>query len=558
MWALDLGTTNTLLARWDQSSDRPSLLEMPDIARRSLKTDAGDPSRAVPSALHILAEPSWWARLGTSGLLSRHLFLGKLALIGREALELNPLRPRSNFVPTFKRYLSRSPLAAVARAGARSYTAREAAYLFMRELLAHARRASGERIRDLVVTAPVDSYESYRAEVAAICRRLGVRRVRFLDEPVAAALGYGIGLTRQRHALVVDFGAGTLHMALLRLQPGDALSGRAQVLAKASRDAGGNLVDRWLLDEFCRRLHFDPTTQPEDEDRLWAALMLAEACRIKEAIYFDERATFEFLPPESVRRLDERVRGQATPLELDRAALAGLLEEKGLYETLRQCLDETLQQARASGLSESDIDDVLMVGGSTLLPGVYAIFEQRFGRARVRAWQPFEAVVYGAAVFAADRVHPSDFLVHDYALLTYDLKSKEPEYSIIVPRGTTFPTRPDHWKRSLVPTCALGEPERVFKLVICEIGTGQSGGLFWDADGRVRRIGATGSERVIVKLNESNPALGRLDPPHSPRDSSPRLQVGFGVNAERWLCASVHDLQTGKQLMRDEPVVRLL
>ena len=68
----------------------------------------------------------------------------------------------------------------------------------------------------------------------------------------------------------------------------------------------------------------------------------------------------------------------------------------------------------------------------------------------------------------------------------------------------------------------------------------------------------SGSGPIIVKLNESNPALGRLDPPHSPSDKRPRLEIGFGVNAERWLCATVHDLRTGKSLMTGEPVVRLL
>jgi hypothetical protein len=63
---------------------------------------------------------------------------------------------------------------------------------------------------------------------------------------------------------------------------------------------------------------------------------------------------------------------------------------------------------------------------------------------------------------------------------------------------------------------------------------------------------------VVVKLTEANPALGRLDPPHSPSDSAPRLEVGFGINRERWLCATVRDLRTGRHLMREEPVVRLL
>ena len=126
---------------------------------------------------------------------------------------------------------------------------------------------------------------------------------------------------------------------------------------------------------------------------------------------------------------------------------------------------------------------------------------------------------------------------------------------MVIPRGTPFPTPPAFWKRQFVPTCALGEPERTFKLVICEVGAAAEG-FVWDADGRLHRAGAGGP--VVVKLNESNPALGRLEPPHPPGDKRPRLEIGFGVNAERWLCATVRDLRSGKHLMNGEPVVRLL
>ena len=535
MWALDLGTTNSLLARWDEAADKPALLEMPEISRRCAKTEAGDASRAVPSALHVLDRPTFWARLGP---FSRELLIGKTALIGREALDVNLLTHRPSFVPTFKRQLGQSPLATVARAGGRAVTAREAVYLYLRELLTHAKRASGERIRELTVTSPVDAFETYRAEVAAICRRLGIRKTQFLDEPVAAALGYGIGLAKERRALIVDFGAGTLHMALLKVQ-----AGSGEVLAKASQDLGGNLVDRWLFEEFCRRLDYDPGAQAPDEARLWESLMLAEACRVKEAVYFEEKAAFECTPPHR----------EAVSLDLDRATLVRILDERGLYKALERCLADVLAQAGPKGVTEGEIDDVMMVGGSTLLPEVYSLFERRFGRGRVRAWQPFEAVAYGAAVFAAGRAVPSDFIVHDYALLTFGLSSKEPEHTVVIPRGTPFPTPPQFWRRQFVPTCALGEPESIFKLVICEVGASRNG-FVWDSEGRVHRDGSS----IVVKLNEANPALGRLDPPHSPSDKRPRLEIGFGVNSDRWLCATVRDLRTGKSLMSAEPVVRLL
>jgi hypothetical protein len=104
----------------------------------------------------------------------------------------------------------------------------------------------------------------------------------------------------------------------------------------------------------------------------------------------------------------------------------------------------------------------------------------------------------------------------------------------------------------------LGEPERLFKLVICEVGdAGQDARLLgWDARGEVQVV--RGAERLVVPLNDAAPVFGRLDPPHPPGDRRPRLEVCFGVNADRWLVTTVRDLWSNILLMEDRPVVRLL
>ncbi len=110
-----------------------------------------------------------------------------------------------------------------------------------------------------------------------------------------------------------------------------------------------------------------------------------------------------------------------------------------------------------------------------------------------------------------------------------------------------------------MPTCALGEPERVFKLVVCELGhaSDDERRFGWDAAGQVHKIRG-GADKLVVPLNESSPTLGRLDPPHPPSDRAPRLEVAFGINEDRWLAATVRDLKTSRVLMDGEPVVRLL
>lgn len=559
VWALDLGTTNSGVACWDEALGKPRLIELPAVCR---KLDAKDPleaPRLVPSAVHLLEKPGLLDRVGSWPPLQRRLFLGRRALIGRQALQRNEGTVYPSFVPTFKPALSEESLRPLARVGRESVTARDAARAFLRELLHEVKRATGQRVRDLVVTSPVAAFETYRAEVKQILRQLGVRRVRFVDEPVAAALGYGISLSQERTVLVVDVGGGTMHAVLVRLSPQGAVSGQANVLAKSGRPMGGNAVDGWVLDEVCRQMGHDLTEDDDEVNRLWRRLMLAEACRVKEAVFFAEEAVFlmsPWDPPHAPARPDA---GNAAYTALTRARLREILDEQGFYRSLSASVDEVLEQG---GVSASAIDDVLLVGGSTLLPGFYSWFEERFERRRVRAWQPFEAVVFGAACFAGNRMDTLDFIVHDYAFVTHDAKTGEAQHTIIVPRGTRFPTSPELWKRQLVPTCALGEPENLFKLLICEVSrsNGDARRFVWDAAGDVHKVGGTGAGdgQIVVPLNAASPTLGYLDPPHSPRDRRPRLEIAFGVSAERWLMATVRDLLTQRELMRQEPVVRLV
>ena len=145
----------------------------------------------------------------------------------------------------------------------------------------------------------MSAFETYRAEVQRILLAdLGVRRVRFVDEPVAAALGYGLSLSQERTVLVVDIGGGTMHVVLVALSPRGALGGEARVLAKQGRPLGGNAVDGWVLEEACRQAGL-PAARGARATRRRAsggALMLAEACRVKEAVYFDETAVFRVTP----------------------------------------------------------------------------------------------------------------------------------------------------------------------------------------------------------------------------------------------------------------------
>ncbi|MCK6549121.1 Hsp70 family protein [Myxococcota bacterium] len=564
MWAIDVGTTNTGVARWDEKAGRPRLLELPRICRQPGGEEQLEAPLLVPSVTQAVEELDFWSKVGAMPFFERRFTLGRQAFIGREALEQNRAENRASFAPMFKTYLGHSPLRTLARIGTRALSARDITRLFLRELFAEVKRETGEKITDLVITTPVEAYESYRAELSEIFKSIGVKRTRFIDEPVAAAIGYGLGLKQERLALVVDMGGGTLHVALVMLTAKGVNQGSCEVIAKEGRPIGGTTVDRWLLAELCKRLSYPLDLDAENADAIfWQRMMLAETCRVKEAVFFKPSELFIPTPPDEIQQFEHRIRGDRETLNVTREDVVDVLTRHGLYETLKDCIEGVLRTAAQRGLGESDIHDVLMVGGSTLLPGIYPLFEARFGRDAVRAWQPFEAVAYGACAYAAGSFSQADFIVHDYAFVTHDLKTHEKEYTIIVPQGTRFPTQPDLWKRQLVPTCSLGEPETMFKLVICEVGKSYAGAdrkFQWDSEGVLKKVGGKNGkdEPLVVPLNESNPTLGYLKPPHPPSDRRPRLEIAFGVNHDRWLCATVFDLRTKKFMMKEEPVVRLL
>jgi hypothetical protein len=373
-----------------------------------------------------------------------------------------------------------------------------------------------------------------------------------------------LNIEKKKNILVIDFGAGTLDLALISTKEKTSNQGDCEVISKDGIPIGGNVVDAWIIEELCGHYSYNfDRLSGDPEIQWWYKILLNEARNLKEKLFFKKKETFYLMPSNIMKKYTRSIPKNSEqlkkPVDFTRTDLKKLLEKKGLYAIYSRIIASVIKSAEARGLKEESIDDVLMVGGSTLLPEIYSITEERFGRDRVRAWQPFNAVAFGAAVYGSGKYHKSDYITHDYAFITYNIKTHDPEHNIIVPRGTKYPTQQDFWKRQLTPTCALGEPENIFKLVVCEIGTRHSFDqeFIWDRDGELHLIDENTDENLIVPLNEDDPTLGYLKPPHYPSDKHARVEVSFYVNEEKWLCVNVRDLMTGKHLLIDKPVIRL-
>jgi len=401
------------------------------------------------------------------------------------------------------------------------------------------------------LTVPVDSFEAYRNWLGEACQILPTNKVRILDEPTAAALGYGIEAAKL--LLVIDFGGGTLDLSLVKveLSPGQQPLGFilkwgtkkladssaqkpkiARVLAKTGQNLGGTDIDNWIAEYFARDrgIEISPVVIRLAE-RLKIQLSLANSAS---EVYFDDE-TFE-----------------SYELELNRDRLEAILREHQFFERIKESLSQLLQQARRQGIEVADIDAVLLVGGTVKIPAVQEQIEQYFDKSKIRCEKPFEAIALGALQVSLG-VEVKDFLYHSYGIRYWDRRKNCHSWHPLIRSGQAYPLA-DPVK--LVLGASI-ENQSGIELIIGELGV-ETGGteVYFEGDRLVtRRLGV--GERAVQPLNDKEGArtLATLDPPGYP--GSDRVELEFYIDDSRFLVISVRDLLANQVLLEKQRLVRL-
>lgn len=384
----------------------------------------------------------------------------------------------------------------------KNYAPQEISAMILRKLADDAGSYLGEKVTSAVITVPAYFNDAQRQATKDAGKIAGLDVLRIVNEPTAAALAYGLDKVHAEKVLVFDLGGGTFDVSILEI--GDGVH---EVLSTSGdTHLGGDDFDEkvmnWICEEFKKSEGIDLKNDKQAMQRIKEAAEKAK-CELSSVVETSINLPFITADANGPKHLD---------LSLTRAKFEDLC-----HDLLDRCKKPVEQAIKDAGLSKGEIDEVVLVGGSTRIPAVQALVKDYTGKEPNQSVNPDEVVAVGAAIQAGVLAgEVKDIVLLDVTPLTLGIETLGSVSTPLVPRNTTIPV-----SKSQVFSTAENNQTAV-------------------------DIHVLQGERPMAKDNKSL-GMFRLDGIPPAMRGLPQIEVTFDIDANGIVNVSAKDKATNKE-----------